>query len=108
MKPTSPDELNKRIILQYQTKISDGMGGWTVSYVDHATIWAAIWPVSAVEQVKSMATVMTVSHRIRIRYRSVLKAAWRIKFGNRYFAIISIINPNESGEWLDIMVKEAA
>ena len=101
-------DLNKRVTLQYQTKTSDGMGGWTVSFVDHATIWAAIWPTSANEIIAANAISMVVSHRIRIRYRSVLKAAWRIKFGNRYFAIVSIINPNESGEWLDIMVKEAA
>jgi len=101
-------DLNKRVTLQYQTKASDGMGGWTISYVDHATIFAAIWPTSAKEVVAANATSMVVSHRIRIRYRSVLKAAWRIKFGNRSFAIVSIINPNESGEGLDIMVEEAA
>ncbi|MFH2075682.1 MAG: phage head closure protein [Pseudomonadota bacterium] len=105
---TGAGALNKRITLQYTVKTPDGMGGWTVSYVDHATIWAAIWPTSAKELVAANATSMVVSHRIRIRYRSVLKAAWRIRFGNRYFAIVSVINPNEAGEWLDIMCKEAA
>jgi len=105
---TGAGALNKRITLQYTVKTPDGMGGWTVSYVDHATIWAAIWPTSANEIITANATSMVVSHRIRIRHRSVLKAAWRIKFGNRYFAIVSIINPNEAGEWLDIMCKEAA
>jgi len=105
---TSASDLNKRITLQYQTKIPDGMGGFSLSFVTAATIWAAVWPVSASEQVQAQATTLIISHRIRIRYRSVLKSSWRIKFGNRYFAIVSIINPNEANEFLDLMVKEAA
>ena len=101
-------ELNKRIELQYPTRVPDGMGGTSTVYVIAATVWAAIWPVSANEVVRANAPVMVVSHRIRIRYRSVMKASWRIQFGNRYFNIVSIINPNAEGRILDIMVKESA
>lgn len=101
-------DLNKRVTLQYKTKAPDGMGGFVDSYVDAATVWAAIWPVSASEQVQAAQQVMTISHRIRIRWRSMLKASWRIKFGTRYFAIVSIINPSERNQMLDLMSKEAA
>ena len=99
--------LNKRIMLQYTTKVSDDMGGFTSTWTNAATVWAAIWPISAREQVQSMKETMTISHRIRIRYRSVLKPDWRVKFGNRYFNIVSIINQNEKNEMLDLMCKEA-
>jgi SPP1 family predicted phage head-tail adaptor len=99
--------LNKYITLQYPTKVSDGMGGFTLTWSDLVSCFAAIWPVSANEQVQSMQPTMTISHRIRIRYRSVLRPDWRIKYGNRYFAIVSKINPNEKNEWLDLMCKEA-
>ncbi len=101
-------DLKKRITLQYQTKVPDGQGGFTTIWVDACSIFAAIWPISANEQVQAMQTVMTITHRIRIRYRSVLKPSWRVKFGTRYFNIVSIINPNEENEMLDLMVKEAA
>lgn len=101
-------DLNKRITLQYQTKVSDGMGGFTTAWTDAATIWAAIWPTSANEVVQANSLSMVISHRIRIRYRSVLKSSWRIKFGDKFYAIVSIINPNMSNEYLDLMVKEAA
>lgn len=101
-------DLNKRITLQYQAKAPDGMGTSTVTWTDIATVWAAIWPVSASEQVKAMGTVQTITHRIRIRYRSVLKSSWRIKYGNRYFAIVGVTNPEERNEFLDILCKEAA
>lgn len=101
-------ELNKIITLQQKNTVSDGMGGPVVTWADVATVWAAIWPVSASEQTQAQSTTMVISHRIRIRYRSVLKASWRIKFGNRYFNIVSVVNPNEANEFLDLMCKEAA
>lgn len=100
-------DLNKQVTLQYKTKIPDGMGTFVDTWVDTATVWAAIWPISANEIVAANVTSMVVSHRIRIRFRLVLKSSWKIKFGNRYFAIVSIINPNESNKFLDIMAKEA-
>ena len=100
-------DMNKRIELQYTTKVPDGMGGFINSFVTTATVWAGIWPVSASEQVQAMQNVMTISHRIRIRYRSVLKASWRIKYGERYFNIVSSVNPDEKCEYLDILCKEA-
>jgi len=101
-------DLRHRVDLQAPTRVSDGMGGFVNSYSDAATVWAAIWPVSANDTIQANATVLVVTHRIRIRYRSVLKTSWRIKFGNRYFAIVSIICPNEGREFLDLMVKESA
>jgi SPP1 family predicted phage head-tail adaptor len=107
-KPTGPEDLDKRITLQYSTKVSDGAGGFTTTWVDAASVFAAIWPTSASEVTAANSTTMVISHRIRIRFRSVLKASWRVKYKSRYFNIVSILNPNEAGEWLDIMCKEAA
>lgn len=99
--------LNKRVTWQYKTKTPDGMGGFTEIYVDAGTVWAAIWPVSANEVIAASATSMVVTHRIRQRFRSGFKPSWRLKFGNRYFAVVSIINPSEKNEWLDLLCKEA-
>ena len=83
------------------------MGGFINSWTDADNIWAAIWPISANERVKSDKVTMNITHRIRIRYRSVFRPSWRIKFGYRYFSINSIINPNEKNEILDLMCMEA-
>lgn len=101
-------DLKHRVTLQYPAKVPDGMGGSTVTWTDAATVWAAIWPVSASETIQVNQASMTITHRIRIRYRSVLKASWRISWANRYFNIVSIIDPNMAHRWLDILCKEAA
>lgn len=101
-------DLKKRVEIQVATKIPDDMGGFISTFSTIATVFCAIWPTSASEIIAANAVSMVVSHRIRIRYRSTLKASWRIKFGERYFNIVSIINPNMANKYLDIMAKEAA
>ena len=102
-------DLNKRIDLIATTKVGDGMGGITETDITVASsIPAAIWPTSAKDITAMNSTTMIISHRVWIRYRSVLRSSWRLKFGNRYFAIVSIIDPNEKHQWLDLMCNEAA
>jgi SPP1 family predicted phage head-tail adaptor len=98
--------LNKRIILQYQTKVKSATGATTVSWADGSTIWAAIWPISANEAMRSGQLTLEITHRIRIRYRSDIKGSWRIKFGDHYFSIVSLINPNQANKTLDLLCKE--
>jgi len=100
-------DIRHRVTLQAPAKAPDGMGGFTVTWTDAATVWAAIWPVSASETIQAAQTGMTITHRIRIRYRAVLKASWRISWGGRYFNIVSVIDPNMAHRWLDIMCREA-
>jgi SPP1 family predicted phage head-tail adaptor len=100
--------LNKKIELQYSTKTPDGLGGFTTVFVTTATVFAAIWPVSATETVQAGAQTMTVTHRIRIRYRSVIRSSWRIKHEGKYYNIVSIIDPSMAHKYLDLMCKEVA
>lgn len=102
-------DLNKRIDIEAPSRTPDGMGGFSISYISIDTsVAAAIWPISAAEQIRANSPTMICTHRIRIRFRRVFKASWKLKYGNRYFNIVSIINPGNESRWLDIMVKEAA
>ena len=102
-------DLNKRIDIIATTKVGDGMGGFSETDTTVASsIPAAIWPTSAKDITVMNTTTMVISHRVRVRYRSVLRSSWRLKFGNRYFAIVSIIDPNEEHKFLDLMCKESA
>jgi SPP1 family predicted phage head-tail adaptor len=100
--------LNKRILFQSIVKTTDGMGGFTYTWKDEVTCWAAIWPLSASEAVRDMQIMMLITHKIRIRFRSEMYPSWRIKFGDRYFSIVSIVNPNEAGKTLDLLCKESS
>jgi SPP1 family predicted phage head-tail adaptor len=98
--------LKKIIEIQAPTKTSDGMGGFANTYSTLFDEFAAIWPVSAKEQMQAGQMTMAITHRIRMRYRRVFKPDWRIKYGNRYFSVGSIINPNEENKILELLCKE--
>jgi len=100
-------DYDKRIIFQKQSRVSNGMGGFTSTWSDATTkIWARILPTSAKESRLSDKETMTVSHTMSIRYRRDIRPSWRVKFKNRYFAIVGMVNPEEADEWLDINVLE--
>lgn len=108
---TAAGDLDKRIELQYATKISDGLGGFITSWVSAATVWAKKTTQRSDEAVQAMAITGTAIHNFRIRYRTDVKSSWRIKEGNKYMAIIGPpIEVDEGGgnHWLDITVKESA
>ena len=100
-------ELRDRIILQYAIKTSDPAGGVIKTWIDYATIWAKAWTVSSGEGTAANQTSLTRIQKFKIRYRSVLKADWRIKWGTRYFAIHSI-DPDDKREFIFLTCKENA
>jgi SPP1 family predicted phage head-tail adaptor len=103
-------DLKKRITLQSVSETPDAMGGMTQTWSDVAEVWAAIWPASAREYMAAQSNVMSVSHRIRIRYRSDITSAWRIYYSDagKYYNIVGIIDPNMRHWVLDLMCLEAA
>ncbi len=98
--------MRHRIILEKVASIPDGMLGMEDSYSTVDTIWGEIVPLKGLEQIESMKEGVTITHRIKIRYRKDIKGEWRIKFGDRYFNIISIVNVKERNEYLDLICKE--
>ena len=100
-------KLNKRLTLQNKTTVEDEMGGFTDSYYDEATVWAAIWPISGKEFKQSDRTSMLTTTQIRIRYRSYLKPWERAKYGNVYYNIVKILNHEMRNEWLDLICEDA-
>lgn len=95
-------DLDKWVTIQYPTKVGD-VTTWTAG----VTVKAAIWSIGANEIIQANASVMICSHRIRLRYRSVLKANWRIVYNLKNFNIVSIVDIGMNHRWMDILVKEA-
>ena len=101
-------DLSKRVSLEKPVSVSDGMGGFTVSWVTDSIVWAALWPTSANERIQANAPTLVISHRVRIRYHGTIAPDWRLKYGNRYLSVVSIVNTNESDRQLDLMCREAS
>lgn len=100
-------ELKERITFQYSTLASDPAGGSIKTWTDYATVWAKAWTVSSGETTEAKQTSLIRIQKFKIRYRNLLKGDWRIKWGNRYFAIHSI-DPDDKREFMFLTCKENA
>lgn len=99
-------EMRHRITIQIPTKVSDGMGSFTTTWNDHATIWAKAWTVSSSEITSDMKVGMVRVQKFKIWYRNPLRSSWRIKWGIRYFDITGI-DSDDNNEFIFLTVKEA-
>ena len=107
---TQIGDLNKQITLQIQTKSSDGMGGFTVTWNDWDTVWAKMTTHRSDDSIQAMRQTGMSLHNFRIRYRKNISPSMRIKYGDRYMAIVGPpieIDGGGGRHWLDITVEEA-
>lgn len=77
---------------------------WTCT--GDGSINASIYPVRGQEAVENAKLQLGVTHKIKIRYMSGILSNMRILFGTRPFNIISKINPEERGIFLELLAEE--
>jgi len=99
-------ELRHRITLQTPVEAADGMGGVTTTWIIFKTVWAAIWPLRGAEYITAQQVQSELTHKVRIRYLANLTPKHRIRWGDRYFDIQSIINPDERNIYFEMMCRE--
>lgn len=89
--------------------VQDSNGDPVQEWVDVATVWAAIEPVSGREFIAAQAEQSKVVARVVIRYRNDIDAAMRLfhAYKYSYYNIEAILPDKESGlEYLTVLVSE--
>lgn len=105
-------ELRHSIVIQMATTGRDSYGAATLTWTSGRNTQAAIWPLRGKEYFAAQQVQAGVTHKIRIRYQTlanstVIGPQHRIKFGSRYFNIISPpINSDERNIMLEMMCSE--
>jgi SPP1 family predicted phage head-tail adaptor len=102
----NPGELRHKIIFQKLENTQNNYGEPTEIWSEVFTTKAAIYPISGKEFYAAETVNSEVSHKVNIRYKKGLSPNMRVKFGERLFSIISIINFQERNVELQIMCKE--
>lgn len=101
-------DFRHRVTLQTLTETADGSGGFTSSWADTVSVWASITPASGYERAQGQQLEAIITHKMMMRYMAGLNTKQRIKFGDRYFSITSIINLDEANRFLQIMAAESS
>lgn len=100
-------KLRHRVTLQKFTQTRDEMGAVVETWVDVATVWASIEPLSAREFIAAQSAQSEVSARIVIRYREGVMAKMRILHGSRIYNIEGVLpDPRSGREYLTLPVSE--
>ena len=102
----SPGERRHYLTIEVPKRVSDGMGGTTVTWTPKANVWAAVWPVSSNERIQAEKPNLFVSHKIRFPFLKGFKGEWRLRKRSRIFSVVSILNVQEMDEELELLCKE--
>lgn len=98
--------MRHRVTIQTASRVSDGQGGFTETWADGDTVWAAVEQKKAWEKFQAQQTQTPVTWVVTIRYRADVTAATRLKYGTRVLWVKEVINRGEANAYLDIKAIE--
>lgn len=101
-------KLRHQIAIQSKTRTTDAVGGYTEAWatITGGTVWVSIVPVAGFEQYRADQLQEIVTHRITMRYLSGVTTAHRVLFGSIVYDIKSVINVQERGIEMVLLVEE--
>ena len=101
-----PGPLRSECALEACPPVADAIGGHTENWVEIATVFALIEPVSAASIFGAGQTLETVTHRITMRQRSGVASGMRFDRQGRIFNIVTVHDPDDTGRYLVCRVRE--
>jgi len=101
-------QLRNRVEIQEKSVSRDEYGAEVVTWVEVATVWASVEPVSGSERwIGGLdQTIAERTTRIRIRYMSGIDATMRVVFGDLVYDIEQVIQPWMRGRELQLICRE--
>lgn len=107
-------KLTHRVTLQSPAGARDALGERVTTWVDEATVWAAIEPLTFRESTsldlaggQEQAGALT---RVTVRHSSQtagIAPDWRVLYGSRVLVLVQPPrNPGETNEWLELVCSE--
>ena len=90
-------KMRYRITIENPMNETDEDGFKQETYIEVATVWADITPVSSKEYFDSNQTVEEATSKIYIRHIPGINTLMRIRCGSRLFDIISVLSDDRLG-----------
>lgn len=104
-------QLTRRLRIQSRSSTQDSFGGPNLTWVDVATVWAEIRPITGRELENARQIASEVSHQILVRYQPTLAdpkvvAGYRALYNGRVFNIHASMNEDERNAVLTLLASE--
>ena len=101
-----PGAMSARLVLERPVEVADGQGGAAVSFEAVGSLWARIEPVAESREERAGSDLVTLTHRIWMRFRGDIVSGMRLRRGERVFVIRSLRDPDEGGRYLVCLCEE--
>lgn len=99
-------KLRHSILIQKKVLIRNSYGEEEVTWEDFTLAYASIEPLAGREYFLAQQFQQKTDYKITLRYRSGIKPHFIIKWGDRTFDIISVLNTGEMNRELIIYASE--
>ena len=94
-KKTLASEANHLVWIQTSVRVADGEGGQTKAWTDTLQTWASVSPIQARQRFEYESVNVHATHLLRIRGAVTVTEKNRVRFGSRYFEILTVENIRE-------------
>ena len=101
-----PGSLRTELALEEATLSEDGANGHTEDWAEVATVFARLEPQRADMRFAGDQTLESVTHRVTLRFREIVKSGMRFRLGDRLLAIVTVHDPDETGRYLICRTRE--
>lgn len=97
-----PGKLRERVTIQQASESRNSLGETVLTWADLTTTWASVEGVSSREALLFGQQEIVVTHRVRMRYSSLLRPTMRFRWRNRTLNIISLLEYDNRTEHVAI------
>ena len=98
--------MRHRVEIQSATGTSDGMGGRSRVFNTLDEVWARITEKTGKEQLSRGKIIDAYSHVMVCRHTPSLTTQARVKYGNRLFNVISVVNMDGRERYMEAVLEE--
>ena len=103
-------KLNKKITFNKPAQISDGGGGRTDALIPVITVWGNVTTAPGRDSVKEVyfaqQAQVEVTHKIIVRYNSLITREQVITHGNKTYNIETVTSKDEKNIYMEILAVE--
>ena len=109
LKGTRPNYLSAELLHEpigvlEPTQVSDGEGGYTVTYANNTTIWGMFIPLGDSRSLIAAQVSYTASATVYVRYPLTIDQTYRLEIAGQQYSIHSITNVENKDEYLEIQI----
>jgi SPP1 family predicted phage head-tail adaptor len=101
-------DLRHKVQIQNPTEATDSQGGAEFTWATVGSAWAAIEPLSSREQSYQATIQVVASHKVTLRYTSLVTNRSRLLLGSRVLDVVSRVSAEERGEQLLLICNEVS